>query len=180
LTEGAPLGDETWAYVPTDTSLATLRAIVTHPSVADTDGINRRTFTIGDDPPLTPRRGGLIAGAPAWMARGARAMAYALGIAALLSIGAVVALVAARAVPRRVRALHQSNGALPRLGNRITPRAWIDTRISAISRQAAAAVAMFLLVVAWRFLTFTGFRRWRSSCCSATGRYGTSPIPAGR
>ena len=91
LTEAAPLGNETWAYVPADTSSETLRAIVAHPSVADTDGINRRTFSIADNPPLTPRRGGLIGGAPAWMARGVRAMAYGLaGIAALLIAGALV------------------------------------------------------------------------------------------
>ena len=77
LTEAAPLAQGLWAYVPADTSSATLRAIVTDPSVIDTDGINRRTFAIADNPPLTPRRGGLLDGAPAWMARAMRVLAYA-------------------------------------------------------------------------------------------------------
>ena len=154
LTEAAPLGNETWAYVPADTSAATLRAIVAHPSVADTDGINRRTFTIADSPPLTPRRGGLIGGAPAWMARGARAMAYGIGIAALLIAGAfLVALVVALPVQWR-SVLSLSKGSGPAL----TPRRWINTdTVSPTSRETAAVVAMFLVVVTWRFLTFAGF-----------------------
>src|SRR6185503_7929888 len=76
LTEAAPLAQDLWAYVPADTSSATLRAIVTHPSVVDTAGINRRSFAIADSPPLTPRRGGLLEGSPAWMARAMRALAY--------------------------------------------------------------------------------------------------------
>ena len=108
LTEAAPLGNEMWAYVPADTSAGTLRAIVAHPAVADTDGINRRTFTIADNPPLTPRRGGLIGGAPAWMARGARAMAYGLGIAVLLIAGAFVVVLfverLGRSAPQQGRA----------------------------------------------------------------------------
>ena len=38
LTEGTPIGGDDWAYVPGDTSTETLRAIVAHPSAADTDG----------------------------------------------------------------------------------------------------------------------------------------------
>jgi len=155
LTEGAPLGNETWAYVPADTSAATLRAIVMHPSVADTDGINRRTFAIADNPPLTPRRGGLISGAPAWMARGARAMAYGLGIAALLIAGAFLVTLA---VQRGVGVLSPSKGVEPALRRRITSRKWIPTgRVSPTSRETVAVAAMFLVVVAWRFLTFAGF-----------------------
>jgi hypothetical protein len=93
LTEGAPLGGDVWAYVPGDTSTETLRAIVTHPSAANTDGINRRTFEIADNPPLTPRRGGIIAGAPPWMARVGRAGAFGVaGIAALLFAAAIATL----------------------------------------------------------------------------------------
>src|SRR5688500_8599872 len=101
LTEAALLAQDLWAYVPADTSSATLRAIVTHPSVVDSDGINRRTFEIADNPPLTPRRGGLLEGTPAWMARAVRVLAYAFaGIACVLLGGAVfLALV----VERRVR-----------------------------------------------------------------------------
>ena len=105
LTEAAPLAQDLWAYVPADTSSPTLRAIVTHPSVIDTAGINRRTFAMAGNPPLTPRRGGLLEGAPAWMARASRALAYALaGIACVLLGGAVfVALIVERRVRFRLR-----------------------------------------------------------------------------
>ena len=68
LTEATRRDDDEWSYVPTDTSPERLVAIVTEPAVADTDGINRRTFVISDAPPLTPRRGGLL-DAPPWMPR---------------------------------------------------------------------------------------------------------------
>src|SRR5687767_1455279 len=84
LSEPTRVSEESWSYVPLDTSPDTLRAIVTHPSVADTDGINRRTFLIADRPPLTPRRGGLLEGAPPWMARAARLFAYVMaGLSAI-------------------------------------------------------------------------------------------------
>ena len=76
LTEATQRNGDTWGYVPTRTSPDALHAIVTHPSVADTDGIDRRALTIADSPPLTPRRGGLLE-APA-IARAARVLAYAL------------------------------------------------------------------------------------------------------
>jgi hypothetical protein len=150
LTEAAPLEDGVWAYVPADTSAETIRAIVVHPSVADTDGINRRTLAIADNPPLTPRRGGVIGGAPAWMARATRALAYGLaGIAAFLAAGAVVV---ALFVDRRVRF------ADPALLRRAVYRAFGSTRtLTAASRETVAVVALFLVAVAWRFLTFTGF-----------------------
>ena len=68
--------DDTRGYVPTKTSPDALRAIVTHPSVANTDGIDRSAFTISDSPPLSPRRGGLLE-AP-MIARMAGLLAYAL------------------------------------------------------------------------------------------------------
>src|SRR6188508_3099676 len=78
LSEATRQDGDIWSYVPLDTSVSTLRAIVTHPSVEDTDGINRRTATIADRPPLTPRRGGLLENAPNWMAGTVRLLAYAL------------------------------------------------------------------------------------------------------
>jgi hypothetical protein len=140
LTEPAPLAQDLWAYVPADTSSAMLRAIVTHPSVIDTDGINRRTFAIADNPPLTPRRGGWLDGAPAWMARAMRALAYALaGIVCLLLGGAAfVALVVERRVRFHLRRPSQK-------------------RFTARSSETLAVVSMFLVAVAWRLLTFTGF-----------------------
>lgn len=142
LTEAAPLAQDLWAYVPTDTSSPTLRAIVTHPSVIDTDGINRRTFAIADNPPLTPRRGGLLEGAPAWMARATRAFAFALaGIACVVLAGAVfVALIVERRIRFRLRRPFQNTYAF-----------------TARSSETLAVVSLFLVAVAWRFLTFTGF-----------------------
>jgi hypothetical protein len=150
LTEAAPLAQNLWAYIPADTSGTTLRAIVTHPSVIDTDGINRRTFAIADNPPLTPRRGGLLEGAPTWMARAMRALAYALaGIVCLLLGGAAfVALV----VERRARFAEPAllrRGTYQRLQTTFT--------FTARSSETLAVVSMFLIAVVWRFLTFTGF-----------------------
>jgi len=142
LTEAAPRAQGLWAYVPADTSSATLRAIVTDPSVIDTDGINRRTFAIADNPPLTPRRGGLLDGAPAWMARAMRVLAYALAgiVCVLLGGAAFVALI----VERRVR-VH-----LPRPSQK-------TFTFTARSSETLAVVSMLFVAVAWRFLTFTGF-----------------------
>jgi hypothetical protein len=82
LTEPRPLPDGTWAYVPLETDRDTLRAIVTHPAVADTDGIDRARFEMAARPPLTPRRGGLWAAAPRWGAPAAVALAGVLGVLA--------------------------------------------------------------------------------------------------
>src|SRR5687767_14103346 len=152
LTEAAPLGDDRRAYVPIDSSTDTLRAIVTHPSVIDTDGINRRAFTIADAPPLTPRRGGLFDGAPAWMAGGARALAYLLaGIAAALFAAAIfVALI----VERRVRF---AEPALRAIGAQLVRPFQRTYTFNAGSRETLVVIALFLVAVAWRFLTFTGF-----------------------
>ena len=59
LSESTRVSEKAWSYVPLDTSPNTLRAIVTHPSIEDTDGINRRAFRL-DRSPLTPRRGGWL------------------------------------------------------------------------------------------------------------------------
>ena len=152
LTEAAPLGDRLWIYLPLDTSPETLQAIVSNPAVEDTDGINRRTFTIADNPPLTPRRGGLLDGAPAWMARGARALAYVLaGITGVLLAAAVFTLLV---VERRVRF---AEPALRAIGAHLARPLQRTFTFSAGSRETLAVVALFLVAVAWRFLTFTGF-----------------------
>src|SRR5262245_13653429 len=86
LTEATRLDGSRWSYVPTDVSPQRLLAIVSHPAVADTDGINRRTFTIADTAPLTSRRGGLLE-APPWIASATRGIAYLL---ALIAVGFLV------------------------------------------------------------------------------------------
>src|SRR5262245_58681466 len=84
LTEPARLDGGEWRYVPTDTSPERLLAILTDPAVADTNGINRRTFAIAETPPLTERRGGLL-DAPPSMPRIVRVLAYLLALIATLS-----------------------------------------------------------------------------------------------
>ena len=78
LSAPLPVNGTRWAYEPLDTSTETLRAIVSHQSVADTAGINRRALTMVSSPPLSPRRGGLLASAPSWAARVAKLIAYGL------------------------------------------------------------------------------------------------------
>jgi hypothetical protein len=61
LTDPQPRGDErNWSYAVKDTSPTQLATIVRDPRVADTDGIDRRTFVVTS--PLPPRapRGGLF------------------------------------------------------------------------------------------------------------------------
>jgi len=147
LTEPTRLNATTWRYVPADRSTPRLRAIVTHPAVADTNGIQRREFRIADRPPLTPRRGGLLDAPMA--GRGARALAYGLGAISVLLCAWALALSP-------------------------TPRAFLETRVrsvrlpvrsvrlQAVHRTKAAqvralAIVAGLLALAWRFLTFSGF-----------------------
>ena len=83
LTESTRLTQETWSYVPTDVSAERLGAIVRHPAVVDTNGIDRFLPRISNTPPLTPRRGGLLE-APR-MARGVKLLGYLFaGLAAVL------------------------------------------------------------------------------------------------
>ena len=83
LTESTRLTEDTWSYVPTDISAERLGAIVRHPAVVDTSGIDRFLLRISHRPPLTPRRGGLLE-APR-MARSAKLLGYLLaGLAAVL------------------------------------------------------------------------------------------------
>ena len=83
LTESTRLTQDTWSYVPTDISAERLGAIVRHPAVVDTGGIDPGALRIYDPPSLTPRRGGLLE-APR-MARSAKLLGYLLaGLAAVL------------------------------------------------------------------------------------------------
>jgi hypothetical protein len=155
LTEPLRLSDDTWSYVPTDTSPPRIRSIVTHPLVADTDGINRRAFRISDSPPLTPRRGGLI-DAPL-MSRGARLLAYVFAaLAVVFGLAAAVVSPLAPVVIQRARVV--SGGLLSKV-----------VRFTSVGRERLlhgqrppwvvflAASALFLAALTWRFLTFTGF-----------------------
>jgi hypothetical protein len=102
LAEPVQLEANEWIYVPVDLSSAAIRALVTNPSVADTDGLDRRAFTIAKSPPLTERRGGLIPGR-GWMARAAKGLAY--GLFCLAGLVLMRALVALKVVPPQWRAL---------------------------------------------------------------------------
>ena len=114
LSEPTPVDRTTWAYVPLDVTPATLGAIVTHPAVADTAGINRRDMTLGRRTPLTERRGGLWARPPARAARVTLAVAILIGIAGVLMLAGAAVQVGfsveaarhvVRAAPARLRAL---------------------------------------------------------------------------
>lgn len=142
LTEATRINGATWSYVPADTSPARMRAIVTHPAVADTNGIQRREFRIADRPPLTPRRGGLIDAPPA-ASQAARALAYLFAVlGALLCLYSLVRSPAPRAWATTTRA-RITPAALRRPAGRVPVWAW-------------ALLAAFL-TFAWRFLTFSGF-----------------------
>src|SRR5688572_28493866 len=88
LFERQLIGPGEFAYVPGDTAAATLMALVAHPAILATDGIDRRMGTIGAAAPLTARRGGIVS-APA-AARAAKA-----GGALLLALAAAFALAGA-------------------------------------------------------------------------------------
>ena len=56
LHEGEPLGDNTWRYRLEDDSQANIRAVVQHPSAADTHLIDRTNFRLTEPRPgLLPR-----------------------------------------------------------------------------------------------------------------------------
>ena len=160
LSEATRQDEKAWSYVPLDASVSTLRAIVAHPSVEDTDGINRRTGTIADRPPLTPRRGGMLAAPPPWMARAARLLAYALaGLSAILCLigGVTSPLLGPGSKTRRWIHLQVRD---PSSTLRTLPAAMITgTRRAVTARlvEATAVVSVFVATAAWRFLTFTGF-----------------------
>ena len=137
LTEATRLDGSRWSYVPTDVSPQRLLAIVSHPAVADTDGINRRTFSIADTAPLTSRRGGLLE-APPWIASATRGIAYLL-----LMVAVVVA-------------------ARPALASATLKQGLLATWFETARRRVTwplviAAVAAFCGTLVWRFMTFTGF-----------------------
>ena len=160
LSESTLVRENAWSYVPLDTSTGTMRGIVTHPSVEDTDGINRRTFRIADRPPLTPRRGGLLTGAPTWMAGATRLLAYALaGLSATLVLWAGLQsplLGPGSSIRRRARAQFSDPTSTLRTLPSAT-RARVRRGITARSVTAVTVGAVFVATLAWRFLTFTGF-----------------------
>jgi len=81
LSEAAKLRDGRWSYVPRDTRPETLRALVDHPAVSATDGIERDTAALAARGPLTARRGGWLA-APPMAPRAARLAGYLFAVAA--------------------------------------------------------------------------------------------------
>jgi len=90
LSEASKLADGRWSYVPMDTRPDTLRALVDHPAVSATDGIDRDTSTLSARGPLTARRRGWLA-APPVASRVAKLAGYLFavsGCALLLLAGA--------------------------------------------------------------------------------------------
>jgi hypothetical protein len=85
LSAPMPLTDSRWAYEPLDTSTEMLLAIVSHPSVAETNGINRQTLTVAGAT-LSPRRGGLLGDVPTWAGGVAKLFAYGLFVVAATAL----------------------------------------------------------------------------------------------
>ena len=85
LSAPIPLTEFRWAYEPLDTSTEMLLAIVSHPSVAETNGINRQTLTVAGAT-LSPRRGGLLGDVPTWAGRVAKLFAYGLFVVAAAAL----------------------------------------------------------------------------------------------
>ena len=126
LAEGAAHEDRTWAYIPTDASPQTLSAIITHPAVQATNGIDRRALRLSRDGPLSARRGGMLSG----LARGAR---VAKLVAVLLALVGMVAVFAA--MPLAVRVRHVARSALD------DPRTAFGTLVSAVQHGIPVASA---------------------------------------
>ncbi len=160
LTEADRRNDGAWAYVPSDLSVPALRAIVTHPAVADTNGINRRTFHIGQSPPMTPRRGGVITGAPPWLPRAFKLAGYAVGALALCLLGGagLVSSPGMRATSAAARALGAAATTPSQaIGSTGAILRWLASTAGATMTPTSAAAALFVVALAWRFLTFSGF-----------------------
>jgi len=81
LSEASKLPDGRWSYVPRDTRPETLRALVDHPAVGATDGIERDTSALAARGPLTARRRGWLA-APPMVPRAAKLAGYFFAVSA--------------------------------------------------------------------------------------------------
>ena len=159
LTEPARLDGGEWSYVPTDTSPERLLAILTDPAVADTNGINRRTFAIAGDAAAHGAPSAELLDAPPWMPRMVRVLAYLLRA----DRDAIFRPRSgdAPALQPRSRIRH-STDSLIGAGARVVPALRVFLRARAASGAVplsvmAAAVGAFAATLAWRFLTFTGF-----------------------
>ena len=103
LSEGTERADRNWAYIPMDTSPETLRAIITHPAVQATNGIDRRALRLSRDGPLSARRGGILPGL-ARAARLAKLLAVLLAVIGMVAVfAAMPAAARAKAFARRAR-----------------------------------------------------------------------------
>jgi hypothetical protein len=96
VSEPERLGGTLWEYVPKDRSRERLLAIIGHPAVARTDGIDRQGVRISPRAPQTARRGGLFIAPQA--ARATKAAGYLCLLAA-----AVLLAIAARGAVKRHR-----------------------------------------------------------------------------
>ena len=156
LTEATRLEGSRWSYVPTDVSPDRLLAIVNHAAVADTNGINRRTFTISDTPPLTSRRGGLLE-PPPWIASATRGFAYLLALVAVVfsARAALASPVLKEGSPIR-RSIDAGVKAVARPSSMLLATCSETARRLTWSLVIAATVAL-CGTLTWRFMTFTGF-----------------------
>lgn len=144
LTEPLAIQGDTWAYVPGDTSPAMLRAIVEHPAIAATDGIDRSALRMARNGPLTERRGGWLPGYHT-LARFVRLGAYLL---LLLGVGTVARWTVLTYGVRAARAAVRARTRLAALLRRATTRArrlasagviWVQRGIPELTAATAGA-----------------------------------------
>jgi hypothetical protein len=140
LSEPAPLADGQWAYVPLEPTPQLLRALITHPAVEKTDGIDRPALRMSPRAPLTARRGGLLPGVP-MAARAARLTVYLLlGVGLMLLASACghmagVTPLAVLAMAARVRA----SPAAELRGMTVGARRWLERGIPVATPESAGA-----------------------------------------
>ena len=138
LSEAVHLEGDRWAYLPLDTSAERLEALVRHPKVAVTDGVDRGTFRLADGGPLGPRRGGSFAAAPRTASRAFKLASYlfvAIG-GALVLLGAAERRRSIREALRSARAAWHGTDARRAVASRIG--AVLERGIPVASAEAAA------------------------------------------
>jgi len=136
LSEARQLDRDEWSYVPLDTTPPLLRALVSHPAIARTDGVDRTSFRMSRRAPLTERRGGRFPGQPN-AARAAKFVSYLLVIAGLMLLALTSAFVRG-AVAEAVARVRASPVDAARDAVR-TSVAWLQRGVPAASPEAAGA-----------------------------------------
>jgi hypothetical protein len=149
LSEARQLGRNEWSYVPLDTAPPRLRALVTHPAVERTNGVDRSSFRMSSRAPLTERRGGRFPGHPN-AARAAKLVSYLLAASGLMVL-ALTSVVVRRRVTESVSRVRASPADAARDAAKAAIT-WIQRGVPVASPEAAGAfrivfVSLLLLFV---------------------------------